>query len=169
MNKIDFSELYTLHYKRIFHISFSITRDSYLAEDVVQETFIKAMKKVETIQDKQKVGAWLAVIAGRTALDFVRKEKRKTAIPMEHEMIECLGIKTMQNVEQEVQTGFIAEEIHSAIRQLTRDYQDVLFLKLDQGLKDHEIASILDLKPSTVKTRIFRARKQLKMMVQMSA
>ncbi|PWW28292.1 RNA polymerase sigma-70 factor (ECF subfamily) [Cytobacillus oceanisediminis] len=169
MKDIDFSELYSLHYKRLFHISLSITRDAYLAEDVVQETFIKAMKKAETIEDKQKVGAWLAVIAGRTALDFVRKEKRKPTIPMEQEMIECLGKKTMQNVEQEVQSGFMAEEINSAIRQLTRDYQDVLFLKLDKGLKEHEIASILNLKQSTVKTRIFRARKQLKMMVQMSA
>ncbi|MBT2687217.1 RNA polymerase sigma factor [Bacillus sp. ISL-47] len=166
---MDFSELYSLHYKRLYHISFSITRDAYMAEDVVQETFIKAMKKAETIHDEQKVGAWLAVIAGRTALDFIRKEKRKTVIPMEQEMIECLGIKTKQNVEQEVQAGLMAEEINSAVRQLTRDYQDVLFLKLDQGLKEHEIASILNLKPSTVKTRIFRARKQLKMIVQMSA
>lgn len=166
---MDFSELYKLHYKRLYHISYSVTGDSYLAEDVIQETFIKAMKKAETIIDEDKVGAWLSVIARRTALDVIRRERKKTAVPMEQEMLESLCVITKQNVEQEVESGFTAEEINGAVKQLTRNYQDVLLLKVERGLKEHEIAALLNLKPSTVKTRIFRARKQLKSMVQVGA
>ncbi|MFL6516555.1 MAG: RNA polymerase sigma factor, partial [Bacillus sp. (in: firmicutes)] len=68
------------------------------------------------------------------------------------------------NVEEEVETGFLVEQVHCAIRKLTIDYQDVLMLKLGHGLKENEIARVLDLKPSTVKTRIYRARKQLKLL-----
>ena len=160
---IDFSEIYSLYYKRLFHIGYSITRDLHLAEDVVQETFIKAMKKVETIEEDSKIGAWLSVIATRTAIDLLRIERKKNGIPMEKERLESLGIVMKQNVEEEVETGFLMEQVRCAIGKLTHDYQDVLMLKLDQGLKEYEIAAVLDLKPSTVKTRIYRARKQLKL------
>lgn len=166
---MDITELYTCHYKRLYHICFSMTRDAYLAEDIVQETFIKAMKKAETIIDEEKAGAWLSVIARRTALDVIRRERRKAAVPMEQDMLECLGVATKQNVEQEVESGFAAEEITGAVKKLTGSYRDILLLKIDRGLKEREIAAMLNLNPSTVKTRIFRARKQLKMMVQIGA
>ncbi|OHX42763.1 RNA polymerase sigma factor [Cytobacillus oceanisediminis] len=166
---MDITELYTCHYKRLYHICFSMTRDAYLSEDIVQETFIKAMKKAETIIDEEKAGAWLSVIARRTALDVIRRERRKAAVPMEQDMLECLGVATKQNVEQEVESGFAAEEITGAVKKLTGSYRDILLLKIDRGLKEREIAAMLNLNPSTVKTRIFRARKQLKMMVQIGA
>lgn len=166
---MDITELYTCHYKRLYHICFSMTRDAYLAEDIVQETFIKAMKKAETIIDEEKAGAWLSVIARRTALDVIRRERRKAAVPMEQDILECLGVATKQNVEQEVESGFAAEEITGAVKKLTGSYRDILLLKIDRGLKEREIAAMLNLNPSTVKTRIFRARKQLKMMVKMGA
>ncbi|WP_040206133.1 RNA polymerase sigma factor [Neobacillus jeddahensis] len=164
VNKVDFSEVYKEFYKRLFHISYSITRDLHLAEDVVQETFIKAMNKVDTIEDAKKVGAWLSVIATRTAIDFVRKERKTKAILMEQDMLECLGKEMQQNVEEEVESGMLAEQVHCAIGKLTHEYRDVLTLKISHGLKEHEIASILDLNPSTVKTRIYRGRKQLKLL-----
>ncbi|WP_195891943.1 RNA polymerase sigma factor [Neobacillus dielmonensis] len=159
---INFSELYSLYYKRLFHISFSITRDRYLAEDVVQETFIKALKKADTIAEQSKVGAWLSVIATRTAIDFVRVERKKKGILMEKDMLESLGKEMKHNVEEEVETGIMAEQVNTAIKKLNHEYQDVLLLKIGHGLKEHEIARALDLNPGTVKTRIYRARKQLK-------
>jgi RNA polymerase sigma factor (sigma-70 family) len=166
---MDIAELYSCHYKRLYHICFSMTRDAYLAEDIVQETFIKAMKKAETIIDEEKAGAWLSVIARRTALDIIRREKRKAAVPMEQDMLESFCLITKQDVEQEVESGFAAEEIKSAIRQLALNYQEVLLLKVDGGLKEQEIATVLNLKPSTVKTRIFRARKQMRALTGLGA
>lgn len=161
---INFSEVYQANYKRLFHIAYSITRDSYLAEDVVQETFIKAMNKADTVEEESKISSWLSVIATRTAIDFVRRERRKRGIPMEQEMMEFLGKETKQNVEEEVASGILTEQVNQAIGTLKPDYQHVLKLKLGNGLKEQEIASVLDLKPSTVKIRLFRARKQLKLL-----
>ncbi len=171
MSTINFSELYRLFYKRLFYISYSITRDMHIAEDVVQETFIKAIKKVEKIEDESKIGAWLSVIATRTAIDFVRRERKKKPVLMEKEMLECLGKEMGQNVEEEVETRILKEQVQSAIMKLRLVYQDVLLLKIGKDLKENEIADMLNLKQSTVKTRLHRARKELKIMFlkQMSA
>lgn len=153
-----------MHYNRLFHICNGIIRDSFLAEDVVQESFIKAIQKVDSIEDKSKVGAWLSVIATRTAIDYVRRERNKKWVPMEQQVLECIGQEMRQNVEVEVEMGMSLEMINRAIPKLAHEYQDVLRLKLGHGLKEKEIANILDLNPYTVKTRIYRARKQLKLL-----
>jgi RNA polymerase sigma-70 factor (ECF subfamily) len=162
MTTVNFSEVYSMFYKRLFQIGYSITRDVHLAEDVVQETFIKAIKKSETIEDESKVGAWLSVIATRTAIDFVRSERKKKGILMEQDMLECLGKEMKQNVEEEVESGMMHAEINNAFQKLKLDYQDVLVLKIGQGLKEQEIAEVLELNAATVKTRIYRGRKLLK-------
>ncbi|WP_226035106.1 RNA polymerase sigma factor [Aquibacillus saliphilus] len=164
MSTFDFTDLYHLHYKKLFHLSYSIIRDRQLAEDVVQETFIKAMQHVKSIEEENKIGAWLSVIATRTAIDFIRKERKKQGIPMDQEMLEFLGKEMKQNVEEEVEVAVFIDQVKSIIKNLTVDYQDVLSLRLWKGLKEQEIARILDLKPCTVKTRIYRARKQLKVL-----
>ncbi|MFS0820261.1 RNA polymerase sigma factor [Bacillus sp. 1P02SD] len=159
---MEFSKIYHAYNSRLFRISYSITRDIHLAEDVVHETFIKAINKMDTIEDESKIGAWLSTIATRTAIDFVRMERNKKGTPMDHELIECLGKTMKQNVEEEVETNIVMEQIYQATRKLKQEYQDVLTLKIWHGLKESQIAHILDLKPCTVKTRIYRARKELK-------
>ncbi|WP_267497998.1 RNA polymerase sigma factor [Bacillus sp. REN16] len=160
--ELNFTNIYHENYGRLFRISYSITRDIQMAEDVVHETFIKAINKIDTIEDETKMGAWLSTIAARTAIDLVRMERNKKGIPMEHDLLESLGETMKQNVEEEVETSMVMEQIEQAIRKLKREYRDVLSLKIWHGLKESQIAHILNLKPCTVKTRIYRARKQLK-------
>ncbi|MCT2535165.1 RNA polymerase sigma factor [Aquibacillus koreensis] len=162
----DFSEMYRVHYKRLQHVAYAITRDWYLAEDVVQESFIKALNNLSAIHDTNKIGAWLSVITTRTALDFVRREKKKRGIPMDEDMLVILAKEMKQSVEEEVELGWIFEEILQAIHMLKNDYQAVMILKIGKGLKEQEIADLLDLKACTVKTRIYRARHKLQDILQ---
>ncbi|MDR4887734.1 sigma-70 family RNA polymerase sigma factor [Fredinandcohnia sp. QZ13] len=159
---MEFSKIYHEYNSRLFRISYSITRDIHTAEDVVHETFIKAINKMDTLEDENKMGAWLSSIATRTAIDFVRMERNKKGTPMDHELIECLGKTMKQNVEEEVETNMVMEQIYQATRKLKQEYQDVLTLKIWHGLQENQIAHILNLKPCTVKTRIYRARKELR-------
>lgn len=161
---INITEIYSLFYKKLFYISFSIIRDRHLAEDAVQETFIKVMKKINTIEDETKLAAWLSVTVRRTAIDFVRRDKKKTLIPMDQEILESFGMEMKQKVEKEVETHFWVEEMNHAFRKLNLEYQNVLMLKVERGLKDSEIAKVLDLHPCTVRSRIHRARKQLRIL-----
>jgi RNA polymerase sigma factor (sigma-70 family) len=164
MAGIDFNQIYTKYSKRLHYIAYSVTRDRFLAEDVVQETFIKAYKKLELVEDLDKMGSWLSSIATRTAIDFLRAEKRKSWIITEPSFMENTDEQapTDLNTEDKVIFKLLKEDISNAITKLSLNYQVVLILKLQHGLKESEIARLLRLKSSTVKTRIYRARKQLK-------
>ena len=136
-----------------------------MAEDVVQETFIKAIKKIDSIQDKGKLAAWLSVIARRTAIDMIRSEHQKKGILMEQDMLASLVKEMDSNVEEEVEITFLKEQVRKAIFSLANIYKDVMVLKVNHGLKEQEIAQQLNVNPSSVKTRINRARKRLKVMI----
>ncbi|RKQ18855.1 RNA polymerase sigma factor [Oceanobacillus bengalensis] len=164
MCTLDFSEIYRAHYKRLFQVSYSITKDIYLAEDVVQETFIKALNKLHTIQVEEKLTSWLTVIAKRTAIDVIRIERNKKGVPIEEDELVSIGKEINQNVEQEVEIAFLMEQVSEAIGRLSYVYQDVMVLKVKYDLKIQEIASQLNINPSSIKTRIRRARKQLKVL-----
>lgn len=114
------------------------------------------------IEEEKKVGAWLSAIATRTAIDFVRREKKKKGILMEHEMLECLGKVTNQNVEEIVESGFFVGQIKNAVRMLKREDQHLLILKHSHGLKEREIAIVLNLKLCTVKSKILQCTQTTK-------
>jgi RNA polymerase sigma factor (sigma-70 family) len=164
MEKIDFDQLYSMYSKRLHHIAFSVVRDPFLAEDVVQETFLKAYKKRETIHDSKKIVSWLSAIAARTAIDFLRVERRGNVFPSDRTIIENVLFDTsMRNFTEEiVDNRLFMEELYISLNHLSKEYKEVLILNLHFGLKEKEIAEKLQLKAATVKTRIYRGRKQLR-------
>lgn len=162
---MDMREICKLYNKRLFHVAYGITRDYYLAQDVVQETLLKAYQKIDMVEDKEKLGAWLSTIATRTAIDFVRKESRTNERLDSYIDPENTNVKMSQNVEQEVELSFVQEEIDRYIDSLPLEQKNVYQLKNELGLKEREIAELLHLNQNTVKTRLYRIRKQLKEML----
>ena len=164
MGTIDFNQLYSMHSKRLHFIAYQYTKDQFLAEDIVQEAFLKAYKKINTVGDTKKIGAWLAAITARTAIDFLRSAKRKSCLLIDPFILEpMLGSTGIEgNLEDLVGIRLFYEELSQTIEQLSKEFQEVLILKIQYGLKENEIASLLELKSATVKTRLYRARKHLK-------
>ncbi|MFO1444845.1 RNA polymerase sigma factor [Bacillus sp. Bva_UNVM-123] len=162
---IRMKEICEQYQKRLFHVAYGITRDYYLAQDIVQETFIKAYQKLEMVEDEEKLGAWLSTIATRTAIDFIRKESRVNERLDNYIDIEKTNVKMSQNVELEVEMNFVQNEITNYINDLPSDQKRVYELKNDFGLKEREIADILMINQNTVKTRLYRIRKQLREML----
>jgi RNA polymerase sigma-70 factor (ECF subfamily) len=164
MGLVDFNQIYAMYTKRLLYIAYRYTKDQFLAEDIVQETFIKAHKNIHTIKDTRKLGSWLAVIATRTAIDYLRSNKRNCCLSVDPAVMEpFLGSsENGMNIEEEVAIRLYQEELFHIIGDLSKEFQEVLILKVHYGLKDNEIAALLNLKVATVKTRLYRARKQLK-------
>jgi RNA polymerase sigma-70 factor (ECF subfamily) len=152
----SFQDIYCMFYKKVYRIAFSITKDVHLAEDVLQETFLKFYQKAEQIEDMEKISGWLSTVAARTAIDFLRKEQ-KTPCPLDELLISQGG-----NVEQTAEYEWLKETISQEIRKLKPKYRDILELKLYYDLKEQELAQQLKLSKGTVKTRLHRARRTLK-------
>lgn len=155
---MDYTLLYQEHYHTLYNAVHYIIKDHFLSEDIVQETFIKAYEKSDTVQDEQKIGAWLKTIAKRTAIDFLRKQKRCGCECLD----ESFNIDCQESTERDVEWNCLKGEIEKEIRTLKKEQQQILTLKVNKGLKEKEIASFLNLNPSTVKINMFRARKILK-------
>jgi RNA polymerase sigma factor (sigma-70 family) len=163
VNEIDYNFLYEQFYEKLFKIAYYITKDSYLSEDIIQEAFLKAYQKVSTIKDVKKIGSWLSTITKRTAIDMVRKESRSQTLPIEDNLLEILSCKsTTPSIEKEMEVVFLTKEVYEEIKHLKPEQREVIELKVIKGLRDDEIAAVLDINKATVKTRIFRARKNLK-------
>ncbi|RLQ93379.1 RNA polymerase sigma factor [Falsibacillus albus] len=164
---MGFDEVFAKFHKLIYQIGYRMIKDVGLAEDIMQETFLKAYKKMDSIEDQNKLGAWLSSIATRTAIDFIRKEKRLKETMVDDTDITIIkqGNQESGIVENEVELLFMKENIHEKILLLPDCQKEVFLLRIQFGLKEHEIAEKLHLKPATVKTRMYRARKQLKLMM----
>ncbi|WP_321202543.1 sigma-70 family RNA polymerase sigma factor [Bacillus sp. CRN 9] len=158
-------ELCGQYEKRMYHIAYRITRDHYTAQDVVQESFVKAYMKLDTLQDHEKIGSWLAAITTRTAIDVVRKERLTKERTESIDDWEKSNLRMKQNVEDEVAAHIIEEKISRFIDSISTDQQNVYQLKMKAGLKEKEIAALLQLNQNTVKTKIYRLRKQLKQLL----
>jgi len=164
MAELDFNELYANYSARMLQIAYSVTKDSYLAEDVVQESFLKAYKKLGTIEDMGKVGAWLSSVTRRTAIDFVRAEQRKRWVPADQTVMEQRITEkgVSESTDKKFEFILLQEEVRAALFGMTEDYRKVMVMRVDYGMKEPEIASSLNLKSATVRTRLYRARKQLR-------
>ncbi|KAF0824542.1 RNA polymerase sigma factor [Cytobacillus firmus] len=159
---MDMREICRLYNKRLYHIAYSITRDHYLAQDVVQETLIKAYKKMDSIDDQDKLGAWLSSIATRTAIDFVRKERRTNERIQDSVDFENCMESRYSDTGQEAEINMLQEQIYAYVDSLSYEQKRVFLLKTKHGLKEREIADILHLNPNTVKTKLYRVRQQLR-------
>jgi RNA polymerase sigma factor (sigma-70 family) len=162
--EINFKFIYETFCDKVYQVAVRITRDTHLAEDIMQETFIKAYNKLDTIMDLDKIGSWLSTIASRTTIDLIRKEKRMGIILVE-DIIYGQYDSTIEHycdVEKEVEQHWLEEEIEQEIEHLKPNLKDVFLLKYKNGYKEEEIAEQLHLPKSTVKSRLYRARQQLR-------
>jgi RNA polymerase sigma factor (sigma-70 family) len=163
VEKIDFDYIFSMYSRRLQYIAFSIIKDHFLAEDVVQETFLKVHKKIDTIDDPKKIAAWLLSITVRTAIDFLRKEKRMNWIITDQQIMENLFFHSGigNSTEKEVEMRLFNHELECCLLNLSEEYKEVLKLRIQYGLREQEIACKLQLTASTVKNRLYRGRKQL--------
>ena len=156
--------IFEMHYERVYQAAYFVLKDQYLAQDVTQETFLKAFRKIDTLEDGNKLGAWLGTIATRTAIDFLRKIKRRNDILIEDVYIDEERIDDqMSSIEDKIEYKFLEKIIRKNISILEPpEYREVIILKYEYELQDKEIAEALGISIGATKSRLHRARKQLK-------
>ncbi|PJG60073.1 sigma-70 family RNA polymerase sigma factor [Aeromonas cavernicola] len=138
----------------LYRYSYWLTRDAQVAEDLVQETFLRAWKAIDTLQDDKAAKGWLITILRReNARRFERKQLELVDLddfPQSH--------PDQLHSEQEMENEWLRRHI----ARLPAQYQEPLLLQVLGGFSGEEIADLLGLNKHTVMTRLFRARNQLK-------
>ncbi|MFL1672972.1 sigma-70 family RNA polymerase sigma factor [Paenibacillus dendritiformis] len=153
--------IFEMFYERVYSTAYMIIKDSHLAQDITQETFMKAFAQIHTLHDDSKLGAWLQSIAARTSLDYLRKRNRWNDIASEDTVLDIELAKDFDSrlsVEQKVELKIIVDEIYTYLKKLKPEYQKVIILKYIHHMKNAEIAAATNANESTVKTRLKRAK-----------
>lgn len=130
------------------------------AEDIVQDTFYKALKYIEGIQ-AEKLSSWLFKVTINKYYDLCRKNNRHIQLSL-HEDIFKESLKEDKLVEDFILDLEKKEEILKCLSSISEVQKNLLVFKYDMGLSYKEIAEILDINENTVKTYLFRAREQFK-------
>ncbi|RTR34264.1 sigma-70 family RNA polymerase sigma factor [Shewanella atlantica] len=138
----------------IFRYAYWLCGDKHVAEDITQETFLRAWRSLESLKDDKAAKAWLITILRReNARRFERKQFNYSDVEQEH-LEDVFSSSSEDQAEQHL--------IRRQIAKLELEYREPLLLQIIGGFSGEEIAGILDLNRNTVMTRLFRARNQLK-------
>lgn len=147
-------QLYKLYYKAMYNVCLRIVNDDMEAEDVMQEAFLSAFRKMDTYRGEVSFGAWLKKIVVNRSLDYLKKRKVQ---------FEEVNEKTMEISDYHMETKEVdVATIKKAIQSLPDGYRIVLSLYLIEGYDHDEISQILGISNSSSRTQLLRAKNKLR-------
>jgi RNA polymerase sigma-70 factor (ECF subfamily) len=151
--------------KRIFSLAFQYTRNAEDAEDVLQDTFIKAYRSLHrfSTQDGNSFSPWLYRIGINCSIDYLRRNKnRKEKSVAQNNMESIASQDTNSNPENTSTQKEIREKIDQTLDKLSGQQKIIFILKHYQQLTTREIAEYLDCSEGSVKRQLFRAVSAMK-------
>jgi len=151
-DEMAFEEVYKHYAKRVFNLALRMIGNSTEAEDALQETFLKAFKKIDTYKNGMKFSNWVLKIASNTVIDMLRK-KGDYYSDFNRE-----DIKNLYSAEYNLELN---SDIKRAILALKPSYRLCVILRDVYGYSYEEISEILGKKLGTVKSDVCRARATL--------
>lgn len=162
-----FNNEFLPHIKSMYNFGFRLTLDSDDAKDLVQDTYLKAYRFIESFQKGTNAKAWLFRILKNSFINDYRKKSK------EPNKVDYQEVETYYNSEEvdrqitpdlrvESLNNMIGDEISNALNSLEVDFKTVIILCDLEGFKYEEMAKILDIPIGTVRSRLHRARNLLK-------
>lgn len=131
----------------IFRIAYQYLFNNYDAEDIVQEVFVKLLTKKVIFKDEEHVKSWLIRVTINQCLDYKKTMAKRSVVPIEN----------MEIPFEQKEEGILEE-----LQLLKEDERNILYLYYYEGYKIKEIAKILKQKQNTINSKLTRARKKLK-------
>lgn len=152
--------LYNKYYKAMYNTALRIVKDSYWAEDIMQEAFLKAFTKLDSYKGEVAFGAWLKKIVVNHSLDNYKKINKTAMDPLDN----ILHKVEDESHSNEVKVDFRQlqlQQVMAAIAQLRENYRIILTLLYIEGYDQEEICEILQINAGNCRTTISRAKESL--------
>lgn len=169
-----FNDLVWPHMDAVLRTAQCLTHSSADAEDLAQETMVKAYKAINTIRDDPSVKGWLMTILRRARIDHARTAKDEASLEeLELELVRDDGA-TESNTDgfwrdpEAVLNSFSDEEVIHALRELPKEIRWTLLLVDVEGMEQADAATVLSIPVGTVKSRAHRGRDMLRTVLQQS-
>lgn len=157
-NNASFAEIINRHMSGLYKFSYSYVRNGADAEDITQETFVRAWKNLKKFDTSKNLKTWLFTIAKNASLDLLKKKKplafsNITEVETELESFLAPYIATGELPDVSVDQKFLKADLDGALKKLPPAYRAVLALRYNEHLKFREIAETLGEPIDTVKSK----------------
>jgi RNA polymerase sigma-70 factor (ECF subfamily) len=167
---LDLAEVVRDHRSRIYRYLLSMARDPDVAEDLTQETFLRALRGLGALRDRTALVSWLDRVATNVFLDRVRAEARRPACTDRHHGQGASPVEEIADpaarVDRRAEQAQMSQCVRGFVDELPDDYRAVILLHDAHGLSSREIAEILGVSVATAKIRIHRGRARLRAALQ---
>lgn len=151
-----FARLVEQYWDRLYRWLYHLTRDRHVAEDLTQETFLKALGALKSFRPGSNFRAWVFRIGHNNFVNQKRTEKR-TRQPLPDDMAETDYGGPMDSAENREALEIVAK----AVAELPTDFRIALLLRVDEGLSFRDVAKVLGITEETARWRVFKARQKL--------
>ncbi|MFO0881466.1 MAG: sigma-70 family RNA polymerase sigma factor [Gemmataceae bacterium] len=154
-DRAAFARLVEVYWPRLFRWLVHLTRDRHLAEDLAQETFLKALAHLDRFRAGTNFRAWLFRIGHNAFANLHRSPgRRRAALPDDLAASAPGPVEAACSREQ-------LRELAAAVEGLPTDFKAALLLRVDEGLSFRQIAEVLETTEETARWRVFKARQKL--------
>lgn len=152
-------ELYTLYSRAMFAIAMRIMNNREEAEDILQESFVKAFSKLDSFREEANFGSWLKRIVINHSLNAVKK-KRLVFQELNEEIYQ-----SPQEEEQEEEEDYTVEDIREAMKELPDGYRIIFSLFMFEGQSHAQIASSMNISEVTSRSQLSRAKNKIRQLI----
>lgn len=159
-----FRRLVERHSRNVFRLAFRMTGSEHDAEDVVQETFLKAYRRLDQFESRAHFGTWLHRVAANCAWDLLRSRRRRSEEPLEADAGEGAGMLPANDPSPDrlALSAEVRARVEGAMARLSPMERAAFVLRHHQGMSIREIGAALDLDVSATKQSIFRAVRKMR-------
>lgn len=158
-NRIAQLQLYNQYCDGMFAVAMRFVNNTFEAEDIVQEAFIKAFTKLHQYKAEVSFGAWLKRIVINKSIDLLKSKKQHM---LELDEVHLKVVDSSNENEWLVDDMITLEDVKAAIEKLPDKYQYVVMLYLIEGYDHQEISEILNITEVASRTQLSRGKAQLK-------
>jgi RNA polymerase sigma-70 factor (ECF subfamily) len=167
-DRAEFAQFVEAYSGQVYRLAIKMLHNPQDAEDILQETFIKAYKALPKFEGRSSLSTWLYRIATNEALMFLRK-KRPVQVSVDQPLENDEGDERPRQIvdwcclpEDELMSTEARSNLDRSVQQLPETLRTVFLLRDIEGLSTRETAEVLDISESAVKTRLSRARFRLR-------
>ncbi|NND52545.1 MAG: RNA polymerase sigma factor [Flavobacteriaceae bacterium] len=163
-NQLAQLEIYNRYYKAMYNTAVRIVKDNFEAEDIMQEAFLTAFTKLDTLQESVTFGAWLKRIVINNSIYHYNKNSKYNDVPLDDVLYK---IEDGQGVSEDYEfTNIKARQVLDSMKLLKDNYRISLTLHLIEGYDYEEISKIMNISYANCRTMISRAKDKLRQKLQ---
>ena len=151
-----FAQLIDAYWDRLYRWLYHLTRDRHTAEDLTQETFLRALAAVKSFRPGSNFRAWVFRIGHNNFVNQKRSERRT-----KHQLPEDAASAELGTAESTAENREVLEVVSRAVADLPSDFRAALLLRVEEGLSFREVAKVLNTTEETARWRVFKARQKL--------